>query len=128
MNAHGDKTWTMARFLEWAFGPRPLFETAKLVHEAVLLAEAVIARPDDPASRRTLQLRLIAVRDLSDGHLWRDEGNVAATLIRTLRGADDPFELSRRLRAGLFTLEEAIRYRLASAVLLQLKQGMRAAA
>lgn len=128
MNAHGDQTWTMTRFLEWAFGPRSLFETAKLVHEAVLLVEAVITRPDDLAPRRALQLRLIVLRDLADGHLWHDEGNVAATLIRTLRGADHPFELSRRLRAGLVALEEAIRSRLASAVLLQIKQGMRPAA
>ena len=127
MNAHPDRTWTMPRFLEWAFGPRPLFETARLIHECVLLVEELIARPDDPAPRRELHLRLEAVRIVADGHLWVEEGNIAATLHRTLHGADDPYELDRRLRAGLLALEQAIRSRLASALLQQIRQEMGAA-
>ncbi|MBI1967597.1 MAG: hypothetical protein HYS40_06375 [Gemmatimonadetes bacterium] len=128
MKAQHQNTWTMARFLEWAFGPRPVFETAKLVHQAALLAEEVIVRPDDPALRRALLQRVADVRDVADGHFWREEGNTAAALLRTLRGAVDRIELSRRLRAGTYALEEQIRSRLAKAVLLQLRSEMAVAA
>jgi hypothetical protein len=84
----------------------------------------VLARPEDAEPRRALLRLLGEVRDVADAHSWWEEGSTAVTLIRILRGADDAYELARRLRAGLFALENQIRSRLARAVLLQVKQGL----
>lgn|SRR5574341_79061 len=128
MQAHQDHPWTMARFIEWTFGPRPVFDTARRVYEVGVLVERVLVSPEEEEPRRALLQRLAHVRDAADHHFWWEEGNAVAMMLRALRGAADPGHLARRLRAGAYALEQLVRSRLAKAVVLQLRQPAESAA
>ena len=115
--------WTMKRFVQWAFGPGPLFEAAKLLHQAEYAVEALRKEPGDPEMHRALARTLHALREAADANHWTEEGNTFAHLYRMLLWPADPAGLVRPMRAGLFAAEQKLRNRLASAAVLAERQA-----
>ncbi len=108
----------MRRFVRWAFGPGPLFDAARLLHRAQCAVDDLRQQPGDPELLRILGKVLHVLRDMADANRWVEEGAMFAHLCRVLSWPADPAGLVRPLRAGLFTAEQKLRNRLASAALL----------
>ena len=120
--------WTMKRFVEWAFGSGPLFEGAKLLHQAQCAVAALRRNPGDPELQRALARTLHELREMADANHWAEEGDTFAHLYRLLLWPADPAGLVRPLRAGLFAAEQKLRNRLASATVLAERQAATAEA
>jgi hypothetical protein len=108
----------MKRFVRWAFGPGPLFDAARLLHRAQCAVDGLRQQPGDPEPLRILGRVLHVLREMADANRWTEEGAMFAHLCRVLSWPADPAGLVRPLRAGLFTAEQKLRNRLASATLL----------
>ncbi|HET7789993.1 MAG TPA: hypothetical protein VFK78_04280 [Gemmatimonadales bacterium] len=107
--------WTLARCVNWAFGPQQLLQVGSLVMQARVRLSFLKDVPDDDLVRKELTRLAGAIVHRADTQRWYDLGDYAGAMVRLLRTRPLDERTFQRLESSLTSLEALVNARMVQA-------------